>query len=108
MIKKIAYWLVFALFTVWFLMVLTAVTHGQELSKEETVNVQSVYVKVIYEVETGDTLDSIASRYMKENTYGPRELNEFKSGIVEMNPWVSTKGIAPGDRLDIRYWRKIK
>lgn len=64
-----------------------------------------------YIVRSGDTLWAIANRYMIKNTYGPREIHEFKEGIVELNYDRIFKGrepalIYPGDELQINYWTK--
>lgn len=66
-------------------------------------------VEDIYTVKQGDTLWSIASNYMDKNTYGPRNIREFMSGIVELNYDRIFKGrepalIYPGDELRINYW----
>ena len=63
-----------------------------------------------YVVRQGDTLDAIAWQYMEKNTYGPRDVREFREGIIEGN-WdlFSKQGrsvIHPGDALKITYWEK--
>ncbi len=79
---------------------------AKEIHKEEVNIYPSIYVLVTYEVEAGDTLDSIAKTYMKKNTYAPRDIKEFRQGIIELNPWLLDRNMKPGDRLEIRYWRK--
>ena len=63
-------------------------------------------VETEYTVQNGDTLESIAKEYIKKNTYGPRELEEFKSGIKELNEWLLDRDIKTGDILHINYWIK--
>lgn len=57
-----------------------------------------------YVVQSGDTLDSITKYYMKKNTYGPREYNEFLEGICELNYKVIKEGIKAGDVIRVNYW----
>lgn len=61
-----------------------------------------------YMVQQGDTLEGIAEKYMKKNTYGPRELREFVAGIKELNDWLLTREAKPGDTLRINYWEKAE
>lgn len=73
--------------------------------------VKKAPIEVIYTVRQGDTLWSIARRYMDLNTYGSRDIREFVSGIVELNYDEVFKGrepgeIYPGDELRINYWTK--
>jgi ABC-type glycerol-3-phosphate transport system substrate-binding protein len=65
-------------------------------------------VHVSYKVQAGDTLESIAKKYMQKNTYGAREVNEFREGIRELNEWLLTRDIKPGDILRINYWETNK
>ena len=62
-------------------------------------------VEDTYTVKTGDTLASIAQEYIKKNTYGPRGLDEFIEGILELNDKLATD-ISVGDKLRINYWVK--
>ena len=57
-----------------------------------------------YTVQAGDSLESIAQAYMAKNTYGPRELKEFKSGIVQLNDWLLTRDLQAGDKVKVNYW----
>ena len=61
-------------------------------------------VEVEYTVQAGDSLDSIAQAYMAKNTYGPRELKEFKSGIVQLNTWLLDRDVQAGDTVRVNYW----
>ena len=61
-------------------------------------------VEAEYTVQAGDTLDAIAEAYMEKNTYGPRELREFKSGIVQLNNWLIDRDVQAGDVVRINYW----
>ena len=65
--------------------------------------VQSHYV-----VREGDTLDSIALAYIKKNTYGKRDLEEFKEGIRELNNIEYGEEVYPGEDLRINYWVKVE
>lgn len=64
-------------------------------------------VHVSYEVQEGDTLDSIAEKYVQKNTYGVRDFYEFKEGIRELNDWLLTRDLKKGDVLRINYWEKV-
>ena len=58
-----------------------------------------------YVVQDGDTLDSIARYYIKKNTYGPREINEFREGIRELNyDMIKDGDVKKGEMLKINYW----
>ena len=64
-------------------------------------------VHVSYEAQEGDTLDSIAQTYVQKNTYGVRDVSEFKEGIRELNDWLLTRDLKKGDVLRINYWEKV-
>jgi len=64
-------------------------------------------VHVSYEAQEGDTLDSIAETYVQKNTYGVRDVSEFKEGIRELNDWLLTRDVKKGDVLRINYWEKV-
>lgn len=58
-----------------------------------------------YKVQEGDSLMSIAQEFIKKNTYGPREINEFKEGIKQLNPELLYQDdVVPGETLQINYW----
>ena len=61
-------------------------------------------VEAEYSVQAGDSLDSIAQAYMAKNTYGPREIREFKSGIVQLNTWLLDRDVQAGDTVRVNYW----
>lgn len=61
-----------------------------------------------YTVQTGDTLDKICRLYMKKNTWGQRDFNEFKFGIQELNPQLFERDVIRGETLVINYWIKNK
>lgn len=68
-------------------------------------------VNETYTVKAGDTLWSIASKYVDKNSYGSRDCREFISGIKELNYDSVFSGrphgmIFPGDELKINYWVK--
>lgn len=70
----------------------------------------AVLVHETYIVRPGETLDEISHKYMKKNTYGPRDVREFREGIIEEN-WDLFKEqgrsvICPGDALKITYWER--
>ena len=44
---------------------------------------------------------------MAKNTYGPRELKEFKSGIVQLNTWLLSRDVQAGDKVKVNYWVRI-
>ena len=58
-----------------------------------------------YTVSKGDTLKSIAEQYIKKNTYGPRALDEFIEGIMELND-KTDENVHEGEKLRINYWIK--
>ncbi len=61
-----------------------------------------------YEVQEGDTLDSIAITYIDKNTYGARGFKEFRAGIIELNPWLLERDVCKGDVVRINYWVTAK
>jgi nucleoid-associated protein YgaU len=69
-------------------------------------------VQEVYTVQRGDTLWTISDKYMQKNDYGPRDIREFVSGIVESNYDDVFKyrdgnhDIYPNDQLKINYWVK--
>lgn len=72
----------------------------------------AVKVTETYIVQAGDTLDAISYRYMTKNDYGPRDVREFREGIIENN-WDKVFAgrtphglLMPGDKLVINYWVK--
>ena len=64
------------------------------------------FMEDTYVVQKGDTLNSVAEEYMKKNTYGAREIREFTAGIKQLNEWLLTRELTPGDELRINYWTK--
>jgi hypothetical protein len=62
-------------------------------------------VEDTYTVKAGDTLTTIAQQYIKKNTYGQRNVEEFIEGIMELNNMTATD-IHVGDKLRINYWVK--
>ena len=64
-------------------------------------------VHVSYEVQEGDTLQSVAETYLQKNTYGKRDIDEFREGIRELNDWLLTRDLQKGDVLRINYWEKV-
>ncbi len=65
-------------------------------------------VQVSYEVQQGDTLDSVTEMYLKKNTYGNREFKEFREGIKQLNEWLLERDMKAGDVLRINYWEKVE
>ena len=68
------------------------------------------YVVETYTVQATDTLDSITDVYIVKNTYGEREHNEFKQGIIELNEFLWERKdckLVVGEQLKIAYWKKI-
>lgn len=61
-------------------------------------------VEAEYTAQAGDSLDTIAAAYMEKNTYGPREIREFKSGIVQLNDWLLQRDVQAGDTVRVNYW----
>ena len=59
-----------------------------------------------YTVQQGETLDEITDKFIPLNTYAPREHNEFKSGIRELNRslWERGSEVVPGETIRINYW----
>ena len=66
----------------------------------------------VYTVKQDDNLWSISEEYMQKNDYGPRDIREFVSGIVELNYDEIFKyrdgnhDVYPNDQLKINYWVK--
>jgi hypothetical protein len=44
---------------------------------------------------------------VQKNTYGIRDIYEFKEGIRELNDWLLTRDVKKGDVLRINYWEKV-
>jgi hypothetical protein len=61
---------------------------------------QAQIVTETYTVCKGDTLDSIADKFIVKNTYGARQHDEFKEGICEVN---SVRQVKAGDKLIVNY-----
>lgn len=84
---------------------------GLELNTTEAAEIESrswIVVRATYEIQEGDTLDSVAYTYMRKNDYGPRNINEFKEGLYELNPWLLKRDIHKGDRIHVIYWKKVQ
>ena len=64
-------------------------------------------VHVSYEAQEGNTLESMAEKYMQKNTYGVRDFYEFKEGIRDINDWLLTRDVKKGDVLRINYWERV-
>lgn len=62
-----------------------------------------VLIQDVHHVQEGETLDGITRVYIKKNTYGTREFQEFREGIIELNN-LHEKNINPGQELRINYW----
>lgn len=69
-----------------------------------------VWVKEQYHVQKGDTLKSIAQTFMKKNTYGARELNEFISSIMELNNigFARAKVNMLPETIEVAYFKKLE
>ncbi|MDU2063752.1 MAG: LysM peptidoglycan-binding domain-containing protein [Sporomusaceae bacterium] len=70
------------------------------------------FVEETYVVQPGDTIDGIASEYIRKNTGTRRDFLEFREGIIEHNYDLlkdreSHVMIYPGDRLKITYWKAV-
>lgn len=67
------------------------------------------FVHYEYEVKEGDTLIGISQKFMAKNTYGKRSLEEFMSGIIEINPplWKDKKVYA-GEKLMINWFERME
>lgn len=71
----------------------------------EAANPQWVLIQDTHYVQECETLDGITRDYMKKNSYGAREFNEFRQGIIELNN-LSEPKVNPGQELKINYWVK--
>lgn len=63
-----------------------------------------VLIHDVHHVVEGETLDEITRTYMAKNTYGPREFNEFREGIIELNGLRGKTDLHAGQELNINYW----
>ena len=91
--------------------ILTALVMFCGVSDSEAAEIESrswTVVQATYEVQEGDTLDSVAFAYMSKNDYGPRNIKEFKEGLYELNPWLLKRDIHVGDKIRINYWKKVQ
>ena len=71
---------------------------------------QGQLVTETYTVRAGDTLDDISYRYMAKSGM-PRDVREFRQGVIELNfdevfAGRTPGAIFPGDHLKINYWVK--
>jgi hypothetical protein len=63
------------------------------------------YVTVTYTVTKSDTLQSIAERFIIQNTGTVRQIDEFREGIRELNfDVIGNDEVKPGQVLKIGYW----
>ena len=77
-------------------------------AEQEHIN-RKVYHTEYYVTQPGDTLESIAVRFINRNTYSARQFNEFAEGIAETNPQYfmgKNKVVPVGVRLKINYWEE--
>ena len=57
-------------------------------------------------VAAGETLESITHAFIEKNTYGPRGVEEFATGIRELNDIKYGEEVHEGQHLRINYWVK--
>ena len=69
---------------------------------------KGVAVEESYRVQHGDTAWDIAELYTEKNTYKSRYVLEVKEEIMDMNPWMKTRCLQPGDVVKVRYWVKVE
>lgn len=62
------------------------------------------YVVEDYIVQQGETVEDIAGKFILKNTYGPREIREFISGIRELNDIPNNEDVIQGQAIKISYW----
>ena len=82
---------------------------GMVVQSQVELHTGAVLVTEMATVAPGDGLDAIAARYMRDNTYAPRDIREFREGLIEANYdlWRERDGVLqPGDKLVVNYWRK--
>ena len=84
-----------------FLLMIFAVLFGNTIA---FANPNYTLIHDHYTVVQGDTLDSIATKYIVKNTYGKREIREFKEGIKEINPQLLQREVKVGEVININYW----
>jgi hypothetical protein len=75
------------------------------LTSMNAVSAKTYYV-VTHTVEQGETLTSIASKYITPD----REIREFREGIVELNYGEVFCGrkppeVIPGDAIKVSFWK---
>ena len=81
-----------------------SVCNAEIISHEEHNNYSFITEK--YTVLKNDTLFSITQKFMNKNTYGKREFNEFREGIIENNPQLDGRDVLTDEVLIITYWVK--
>lgn len=62
------------------------------------------YVVEDYIVQQGETVEDIAGKFILKNTYGPREIREFASGIRELNDIPNDENVIHRQTIKISYW----
>ena len=62
------------------------------------------YVVEDYIVQQDETVEDIAGKFILKNTYGPREIREFISGIRELNDISNNVDVIQGQTIKISYW----
>lgn len=62
------------------------------------------YVVEDYIVQQGETVEDIVGKFILKNTYGPREIREFTSGIRELNNIPNNVDVIQGQTIKISYW----
>ena len=99
--SKLKDWLIVIGFSILLALVAWILTGAAE-------NPQAILITETYTVCKGDTLDTIADKFIAKNTYGTRYHDEFKEGIIEIN-WDRVfadrpgRNIYPGDKLVVNY-----
>lgn len=74
-----------------------------------------IYCMETYKADSlkAESLDDIVDYYLTKNTYGERAHEEFKEGILEVNPWLCDRKkehgqimVGAGEEIVVYYWKK--
>ena len=90
-------------------------THAEIPGTVASAKTDYIYCMEIYKADSlkAESLDDIVDYYLVKNTYGERAHEEFKEGILEVNPWLCDRKkehgqimVGAGEEIVVYYWKK--